>query len=88
MLLTMHAIFKGLQDEYFNKNYAHVAISTPPSVPSPSIQTPPTVGSPQKSFTAQYRRKEKLSINKFEEYFKLPAEDFDACNPIHWWMGQ
>ena len=22
-----------------------------------------------------------------EEYFKLPAEDFDTCNPIHWWMG-
>jgi hypothetical protein len=74
--------------DYFNKSYAHVAISTPPSVPSPLIQTPPTVGSPQKSFTARYRRKEKLSINELEEYFKLPAEDFDACNPIHWWMGR
>ena len=76
---------------YFHENYAHAAISTqttPPSVPPPSVQTPPTVGSPQKSFTARYRRKEKVSINELEEFFKLPAEDFDVCNPIHWWMGR
>ncbi|KAF8801336.1 hypothetical protein BYT27DRAFT_7017450, partial [Phlegmacium glaucopus] len=72
---------------YFHNNYTHI-VSTPPSVPSPSIQTQSAVGSPQKSFTAQYRRKEKPSINELEEYFKLPAEDFDACNPIHWWMGR
>jgi hypothetical protein len=28
-----------------------------------------------------------MSINELKEYFKLPAEDFDACNPIHWWVG-
>jgi hypothetical protein len=47
----------------------------------------PIICSPQKSFTAWYRRKEKPSINELEEYFKLPAEDFNACNPIQWWMG-
>ena len=62
--------------------------STPPSVPSPSVQPSPTVGSPQKSFTARYRRKETASINELEEYFKLPTEDFDACDPIRWWMGR
>ena len=41
-----------------------------------------------KFFIAQCRRKEKASINELEEYFKLPAEDFDACNPIQWWTGQ
>ena len=75
---------------YFHENYAHAVVSTPSSVnsPSPSVQTEPIVGSPQKSFTARYRRKEKPSVNELEEYFKLPAEDFDACNPIHWWMGR
>ena len=73
--------------DYFNKNYAHIAISTPPSVPSPSLVQTPPVGSPMKSFTACYRTKEKADVNKLEEYSKLPAEDFDACNPIHWWMG-
>ena len=74
--------------DYFHDNYAHVVISTPPSAPSTPVQTQPTAGSPQKSFTARYCRKEKPSVNELKEYFKLPAEDFDMCNPIHWWMGQ
>jgi hypothetical protein len=74
--------------DYFNANYANT-IPAPSSAPSVSVQLVPiAVGSPQKSFTARYCRKEKASINELEEYFKLPAEDFDACNPIHWWIGQ
>jgi hypothetical protein len=46
------------------------------------------MGFPQKSFTARYHRKEKASINELEKYFKLPTEDFDACGPIRWWVGQ
>jgi hypothetical protein len=72
---------------YFHNNYAHAAISTPPSMASPSAQTSPIMGSPQKSFTAQYHRKEKALINELEEYFKLPTEDFDTCDPVQWWMG-
>ena len=78
--------------DYFheNLNYAYVVISTLPSVnsPSPSVQPEPIVGSPQKSFMAQYYRNEQPSVNELEEYLKLPDEDFDVCNPIHWWMGQ
>jgi hypothetical protein len=74
--------------KYFNENYA--TASTPmSSAPSRSVPTTPLIeGSPQKSFTARYRRKERSSRNELEEYFKLPAEDFDACNPIHWWVGR
>jgi len=75
--------------DYFNANYAN-------AIPTPSLSSPPTsvqsssmaAGSPQKLFTAQYCRKEKVSINELEEYLKLPAEDFNACNLIHWWIGQ
>lgn len=74
--------------DYFNENYANI-ILIPSSSPSMSVRSAPmAAGSPQKSFTARYRRKEKTSINELEEYFKLPAEDFDACNPIHWWFGR
>ena len=74
--------------DHFNANYAN-AISVPSSSCSASVQSlPMAAGSPQKSFTARYRRKEKNSINELEEYFKLPAEDFNSCNPIHWWIGQ
>jgi hAT family C-terminal dimerisation region len=76
--------------DYFNENYANGAhIPAPPSSPStPERPVQPAAGSPQKCFTARYRRKEKASINELEEYFKLPAEDFDACNPIRWWFGR
>jgi hypothetical protein len=75
---------------YFNENYANI-IPAPSSSPFTSIQSAPIAAgseSPQKSFMARYRRKEKPSVNELEEYFKLPAEDFDACNPICWWIGR
>ena len=79
---------KSMLFNYFNENYANIILVLSSS-PSTSIQSPPmTAGLPQKSFTARYHRKEKTSVNELEEYFKLPAEDFDACNPIHWWFGQ
>jgi hypothetical protein len=68
---------------YFNRNYAKTDDHTL-SVPALSIPTLLLSGSPQKSFMARYRRKEKGTINELEEYFKLPAEDFDTCNLIHW----
>jgi hypothetical protein len=74
--------------DYFNDNYANT-IPVPSSMPPASVRSAPvTAGSPQKSFTARYRRKEKTSVNELEEYFKLPPEDFNACNPIHWWIGR
>lgn len=80
---------KSNLSDYFNANYAN-AIPMPPSSSPPStrVQPTPLAGSPQKSFTARYRRKEKTSINELEEYFKLPTEDFETCNPILWWTGR
>ena len=86
-------LFNHLEDskrslfEYFDKNYPMHSPTplTPPSIP---VQALPADGSPQKSFMAWYRRKEKYSTNKLEEYFKLSAEDFKTCNPIQWWVGQ
>ena len=75
--------------KHFYENYAN-RCSIP--LPAPSAVTQPAPfddgGSPKKSFTARYRRKEKLSINELEEYFKLNTEDFETCDPIHWWMGR
>jgi len=73
---------------YFEENYATPHSATPSSPPPTVVQALPMDGSPQKSFTARYRRKEKYSTNELEEYFKLPAEDFDTCNPIQWWVGR
>jgi hypothetical protein len=75
---------------YFNTHYARANMPASPSesAPSASCTAPPAGGSPQKSFTARYRRKEKGPVNELEEYFKVPAEDFDVCKPIQWWVGR
>jgi hypothetical protein len=76
---------KSQLSSYFNEHYA---IPTPSSPPSTPVQAPPVDSSPQKSFTARYRRKMRYPTNELEEYFKLPAEDFHACNPIQWWVSR
>jgi hypothetical protein len=70
---------------YFNEHYPAPTPSLPTSTP---VQALPMDGSPQKSFTARYHRKVKYSANELEEYFKLPTEDFNTCNPIQWWVSR
>ena len=38
-------------------------------------------------FTMRYNKRDHLSRDKLEEYFKLPREDFNACKPLQWWVG-
>jgi hypothetical protein len=54
-------------------------------VSRPTVTSP---HSPQKNFTSRFRRKAKVAVDELEKYFKLPAEDFETCNPVHWWMGR
>jgi hypothetical protein len=77
---------------YYDTHYASKhpapscnAESTTPT-PSATLVAPPR--SPQKNFTLRFHRKAKADINELEEYFKLPPEDFETCDPIHWWMGR
>jgi hypothetical protein len=59
------------------------------SDPSPPLPTPaPGTRSPQKDFTARFKKKTKAVVDELDEYFKLEPEDFDLCNPVHWWMGR
>ena len=64
---------------YFNEHYPTL---TPPLPTLAPVQALPMDGLPQKSFTTRYHRKVKYSTNELEEYFKLPTEDFNTCNPI------
>ena len=48
-----------------------------------------TDGSPSKvNFTSRYKKRDQLSRDELEEFFKLPREDFDACKPLQWWVGR
>ncbi|KAH9011213.1 hypothetical protein EDB83DRAFT_2530379 [Lactarius deliciosus] len=75
--------------DYFNQHYMVTNMPVSLSAPSASaLLTAQSIeGSPQKSFTARYCRKEKGSTNELKEYFKLPAEDFNTCDPILWWVS-
>jgi hypothetical protein len=63
-----------------------------PSLPvtTPQSSTPvPSSASPQKvNFTAWYKQRARLDIDKLEEFFKLPPEDFDNCDLVQWWAGR
>jgi len=72
---------KANLSNYFDENYATLSLMLLLPLPAP-VQALPISGLPQKSFTTQYHQKEKYSTNELEEYFKLPAEDFDTCDPI------
>jgi hypothetical protein len=76
---------------YFLNNYAgkHVA----PSHSSFAHSSATTMwshldGSPQKvNLTVQYWKAPQALVDELEEYFKLPHEDFETCDPIKWWLG-
>jgi len=46
-------------------------------------------GSPQKvDFTSRYRNLPQAFTDEVQEYFKLPRENFDTCDPLQWWAGR
>src|ERR1700678_4401247 len=34
------------------------------------------------------KKKDCVVVNELDEYFKLPREDFDTCEPLNWWRGR
>ena len=68
--------------KHYKENYTP---STPLSQPSqPSI--PATSASPQKKFIARFNRKPRTSTDELLEFWSLPQEDFERCDPLlHWW---
>jgi hAT family C-terminal dimerisation region len=40
--------------------------------------------SPQKNFTARFQRK-RVATDELSEFWNLPQEDFENCNPVQWW---
>ena len=76
--------------EYYETHYAdkHPVLSQVTcSAPGQSVDVSGPPYSPQKNFISHFQWKVKAAINELDEFFKLPQEDFDTCNPIHWWMG-
>lgn len=75
--------------DHFQLYYAnkHSGVRHPPAPLSSASMTRPK-GSPQKDFTSRYRYQSRAAIDELHEYFKLPGEDFDLCDPVQWWFGR
>jgi len=80
--------------EYFKGNY----LSPQASVEDPrqslsattslsSITSSSSSGSPQKNFTARFQSKH-TPTDELTEFWNLPQEDFDTCDPLQWWHGR
>jgi hypothetical protein len=78
---------KDLLCQYYQDNYLQ-ASGFPAVIPQP-IAAETSSGLPQKvNFTAWYKKHSMTSLrDELEEYYRLPMEDFDACDPIQWWAG-
>jgi len=64
----------------------HYMPRAPAAAPQSSVPQP---SSPQKvNFTARYKQKSRSDIDELEEFWKLPQEDFENCDPVQWWAGR
>ena len=93
LLAHLEASKKKLQ-QFYQKQYSRRPqspnTSTSNNLPSTRTTTSTTVsGSPQKvNFTSRYQKRDRIAVNELEEYFKLPREDFETCEPLQWWRGR
>jgi hypothetical protein len=83
--ISLLNLFKDRLHSHYLSDYATSSpVTTTPTQATPSVSS----GSPQKvDFTARYK-KARVFIDELEEYFKLPQERFDTCDPIQWWAGR
>jgi hypothetical protein len=79
---------KSVLHTFYHDNYASFTSSTDKHnhlTMEPAVQD----GSPQRvDFTARYKQTNHWVSDELEEYFKLRQEDFDACQPLDWWLGR
>jgi hypothetical protein len=77
------------QDSYKKKAASRPIVSPSASTPVGPVRSSASSGSPQKvNFLARYKRQTQVSKDELEEFWKLPAEDFEICDPIQWWAGR
>ena len=80
---------KSAKDRLEYHYQLYYANKTPARLPQlPEASSSQQKGSPQKDFAARYRLQERALIDELQQYYKLPREDFDLCDPIEWWFGR
>jgi hAT family C-terminal dimerisation region len=79
-------LVKGQLVQHYCEQYLRDA--PPPTQQQPVMLPSTSSTSPQKvNFTARYRQRPRATVNELEEFFSLPQEDFETCDPLQWWAG-
>ena len=85
---------KSKLETYFKDNYMPQwpiplsAMASTSSICSDSSAPTSSSKSPQKNFTARFNQWKCTPSDKLMEFWHLPHEDFDTCNPLRWWHGR
>jgi hypothetical protein len=80
-----------ISKDNLHKHYKdHYAPSSSPSTSQPSSQpvSATSKASPQKNFISRLNRKPRTSTDELLEFWSLPQEDIENCDPLHWWYGR
>jgi hypothetical protein len=94
LLADCHDELDACRHLEFSKELLHAHFRAKYNKPPPAstaivASTTTTNGSPQKmDFTSRYRSLPQAFTDEVQEYFKLPCENFDTCDPLRWWAGQ
>ncbi|KAJ8515669.1 hypothetical protein ONZ45_g6946 [Pleurotus djamor] len=82
---------KNLHD-FFRSRYAHHGTSSSATTTTTSLSKARPARpqqSPQKvNFTKRYQQTERPDADQLLDFFKVPQENFDHCDPIKWWVGR
>ena len=72
------------------QSHYHCALQSLPTTSQPqlSVTTSQLTTSPQKvNFTSRFKQRTLATWNELKDYFILPQEDFETCDPLKWWAG-
>lgn len=76
-------------EQRYQSDYHRSPRPLPSTTTSQLVTAGQSNASPQKvNFTSRYKQRTPATRNELEEFFKLPQEDFDTCNPLKWWAGR
>jgi hypothetical protein len=80
-------LVKGQLVQRYREQY--LCDAPPPTQQQPVVLPSTSSTSPQKvNFTARYKQRPRATVNELEEFFSLPQEDFETCDPLQWWAGR
>lgn len=80
---------QNLNDHYSAMYASRSTSAASTGTTQPTTSAPLAPGSPDRvDFTARYKKHTRATINELDEYFKLPLEHFDGCDPIDWWHAR